>query len=372
MCWKGKGGSSRRVAAVSATRLGRIRNRHPVLRRSLLLATAAAISLGFEPAMIDRGVLARPIPRLPRPLEQLLERTGVFRGDAAAELLGNWQVALQVPVRNAEFADLMERARRDDVVVPMTHDLLAPESATVGVWHSQFFLDNYGTALLLAAPFSDDRIPVVLVHGINGSPRDFAELVPELQRAGYQPVYFFYPSGMALSEAARQLGMRLQEFLERHDVMRFAVIGHSMGGLVSKGVLNQLDVPAVLPAWRVFISISAPFGGIASAQYADRLPRRPPAWDDLAPRSPFMQKTQSTGFPSDLRFYLFFGARSGRPVMTPFGNNDGVLTVDSMVASPVTNEARDVFGFYEDHTSILVAPLVFRRLDDVLTTELGR
>ena len=48
--------------------------------------------------------------------------------------------------------------------------------------------------------------------------------------------------------------------------------------------------------------------------------------------------------------------------MTPFGNNDGVLTVDSMVASPVTADARDVFGFYEDHNSILGAPLVYRRL----------
>lgn len=85
-----------------------------------------------------------------------------------------------------------------------------------------------------------------------------------------------------------------------------------------------------------------------------------------------MQKIQSTRFPSELSFYLFFSARSDRPIMTPFGNNDGVLTLDSMVASAVTGEARDVFGFYEDHTSILSAPLVFRRLENVLSTELGR
>ena len=339
-------------------------------QRYLHIVATAVVLIGFEPAL--RGTsLAGPIPRLPRPLEQLLEHSGLIQGDPAAALLGNWQAALQVPVRNEEFADLMERARRDDAVVPLSHGLLAPETATIGLWHSQFFLDNYGTALLLAAPFAVDRIPIVLVHGINGSSRDFADLVPELQRAGYQPMYFFYPSGMVLGDAARQLGARLQEFVDRHDVSRFAVIGHSMGGLVAKGVLDQLDVSNVLPAWRLFISISAPFGGIASAHYADRLPRRPHSWDDLAPTSPFMQRIQSTGFPSDLSFYLFFSTRSSRPLMTPFGNNDGVLTIDSMIASPVTSKARDVFGFYEDHTSILSGPLVFRRLEEVLTAEFG-
>jgi pimeloyl-ACP methyl ester carboxylesterase len=213
---------------------------------------------------------------------------------------------------------------------------------------------------------------VVLVHGISGSPRDFADLVPRLQRAGYQPVYFFYPSGMALPGAARQLAARLQEFMHRHNVERFAVIGHSMGGLVSKGVLDQLDVGDALPSWRLFISISTPFGGVISAQYAERLPRRPPAWEDLASTSSFMQKIQSTRFPSDLGFYLFFSTRSNRRVMAALGNNDGVLTVDSMAGSPVTSDARDVAGFYEDHTSILSAPLVFRHVEGVLATEFGR
>ena len=115
---------------------------------------------------------------------------------------------------------------------------------------------------------------------------------------------------MALGSAAQQLGERLQEFLQRHDVRNVVVIGHSMGGLVGKGVLTQLKVAKTLPAWRVFISISTPFAGTASTRYSDRLPRRPSSWDDLAPSLVFLQTVQATGFPAELGFYLFFSARS--------------------------------------------------------------
>ena len=319
--------------------------------------------------MTARGAAAQPNPTLPGQLQQFLEQAGVFHGGRTLPF-GDWRAVLQPPVRNAEFADLMSRARRDDVVVPLTHSLFAPEHGSEGHWHSAFDLANYGTAILLAAPFAEKRVPVVLLPGINGTARDFADLVPRLQAAGYQPIYFIYPSGMALGEASRQLAARLVEFFGRHEVESFAVIGHSMGGLVGKGALDELTAHDGLPNWRLFVSISSPFGGVDSAQYADRLPQRPPAWQDLAHNSGFLQKIRSTPFPSETSFYLFFGARSSQPLMAALGNNDGVLTVKSMVDPSLSGAARDVFGFYEDHTSILSAPLVFRRLDTVLQTEL--
>lgn len=331
---------------------------------------AALIVLVTATCSTWNGAFAQPMP-LPGPLQKILEKSGVL--ERAAPFLGKWESIYQAPVRNPELAALMERARREDEVVPLTHTLFAPEVAAVGLWHSAFYLDNYGTALVLAAAFEDDdQVPVVLVPGIGGSPREFAELIPMLQRSGYQPLYFVYPSGMPLGNAARQLGERLQEFLQRHDVDRFVVIGHSMGGVVAKGLLDQVDVSDDLPSWRLFIAISSPFGGVNTAQYADRLPRRPPAWDDLAPNSGFMQQIRSTRFPSDLHFYLFFGARSSNRLMAVLGNNDGVLSLDSMCGSPVSGWARDVFGFYEDHTSILSAPLVLGRLETVLSTEVVR
>ena len=176
---------------------------------------------------------AQPRPRVLEVLPNIIEQFAGVLPDGAARWVGNWRAMQQEPVRNPELAALMERARRDTEIVPLTHALFAAETAAVGLWHSGFFLDNYGTAIVLAAPLTDDRIPVVLVPGIGGSPRDFADLVPRLQRAGYQPAYFVYPSGMPLGSAAEQFGKRLRELVERHDVDRLVVIGHSMGGVVA-------------------------------------------------------------------------------------------------------------------------------------------
>ncbi len=326
------------------------------------------------PALVLIGAVARAqtIPGVPPKLAEIMRQLGVQPpGDGQPLLFGDWRVAVEPPVKNPDFTELMARARREDVVLPLGNALFDPKVAQVGQWQSEFFLANYGTALFLAKPFAPGRLPVVLVHGINGTPRDFTDLADHLEDGRYQPVFFYYPSGMPLAAAARQLGERLKEFSHRHPATAFAVIGHSMGGVVATGVLDQMDVADSLASWRVLVAISSPFSGIQTAQYAHTLPRHPPAWDDLAGGSAFLQQLQATRFPRDLAFYLFFGARSTRPLLAALGNNDGVLTIDGMVAAPLSRSARDVFGFYEDHTSILSAPLVSRRLDQILKAELG-
>ena len=98
-----------------------------------LSTTAAVVALVLELALLARRGFALPIPKLPRPLAQILEQSGVLRGDGPDRLLGDWQAIFQPPARNAEFADLMERARQGDVVVALTDDLLAPEVANAGL-----------------------------------------------------------------------------------------------------------------------------------------------------------------------------------------------------------------------------------------------
>ena len=335
-------------------------------------AAISLIILAVDAWLACDAAYAEPSSKMLEVLPSILQQLGGILPEGATRWLDDNRAIYEAPVRNPRLAAMMERARHADEVAPLTDDLFTAETAAVGLWHSEFFLDNYGTAIVLAAPLRDDRIPVVLVPGIGGSPREFADLAAHLQHAGYQPAYFVYPSGMALGGAAEQLGKRLREFVARHPVDSLIVIGHSMGGVVAKGLLDQIDVGDDLPSWRLLIAVSSPFGGVDTAQFAEQLPQHPAAWDDLAPNSAFMRKVQSTPFPSDLRFYLFFGARSSNRLMGALGNNDGVLSLDSVCGSPVTGMAVDVFGFYADHNSILSEPRVLRRLDGVMNTELGR
>ena len=57
-------------------------------------------------------------------------------------------------------------------------------------------------------------------------------------------------------------------------------------------------------------------------------------------------------------------------MLASMGNNDGRLTLQSMMDAPVVEQARDVYGFYEDHESILKSQRVFDRLVSVLRREL--
>jgi pimeloyl-ACP methyl ester carboxylesterase len=265
----------------------------------------------------------------------------------------------------------MELAREQDVIVDDGGDLFDSRHVQLGIWRASDFLRDYGTALLLTAPYDDRRAPVFLIHGINGSPRDFAPIVSRFRGSHYQPVVFYYPTGMSLADASRELGTRMQEFLERHPTNGFAVVGHSMGGLVAKGVLDQFDVARVFPAWKAFVGMSCPWTGVTGASQAKRLPVHPASWDDLAPTSTFVHGVNTTPFPPRLAFYMFFGARGGRSMFSMLGNHDGRLTVDSMMDTPLAGAARDTFGFYEDHVSILASPRVLARLEAVLDQELG-
>jgi pimeloyl-ACP methyl ester carboxylesterase len=321
--------------------------------------------------IVSAAVPVRAAPRLPELFRDALTRMGVAPDGVQAMIdatLGNPEAPQPTDPRVAARMDL---AREQDVVVDDRVDLFDSRHVQLGIWRASDFLRDYGTALLLTAPYDDRRTPVFLVHGINGSPRDFAPVVSRFRGSRYQPVVFYYPTGMPLADASRELGTRMQEFLERHPTNGFAVVGHSMGGLVAKGLLDQFDVARLLPAWKAFVGMSCPWSGVAAASQAKRLPVHPASWDDLAPTSTFVHRVNTTPFPPSLAFYMFFGARGGRSMFSVLGNHDGRLTVDSMMDTPLAEAARDTFGFYEDHVSILAAPRVLARLETVLDQELG-
>src|SRR6476620_9855550 len=113
---------------MNATELLKQHRQAPVFRRlpqtrvrsdtlNWVAVTLILLAIGAWPAC--GRAFAQPIPRLPEPTETLVEEFGVPQHDGGPLRFVTWQSVFHVPLRNPEFADLMEQARRGDQVVPL-------------------------------------------------------------------------------------------------------------------------------------------------------------------------------------------------------------------------------------------------------------
>ena len=101
--------------------------------------------------------------------------------------------------------------------------------------------------LMLNQPYQPDRIPVVYVHGTFSSPVTWAEMANSLTadpvlRQRYQIWSFMYGSGNPLVRSIADLRAALTAEVQRRDpegtnaaLHQMVVIGHSQGGLLTKG-----------------------------------------------------------------------------------------------------------------------------------------
>jgi len=107
------------------------------------------------------------------------------------------------------------------------------------------------TGLSLLRPYRRGRIPVVLIHGLWSSPWSWARMIEELEadaalRDRYQFWTFGYSTGDPLPYTATLLRHDLDEVRrkfdpDRTDVAfdRMALVGHSMGGLLTKMMVQE-------------------------------------------------------------------------------------------------------------------------------------
>ena len=99
--------------------------------------------------------------------------------------------------------------------------------------------------IFIMEPYSPDKIPLLLVHGLYSSPATFLEMYndflgnPEI-RLGYQIWFFYYPTGLPITDSSNILRRKLREIHDKYDPYsrnpnfnNMLVVGHSMGGLLT-------------------------------------------------------------------------------------------------------------------------------------------
>ena len=229
--------------------------------------------------------------------------------------------------------------------------------ATLGMYDPASFLEYAPTMFYALEEDQAHKIPVIFVHGIDGSPRSFSTIVNSLDRDTYRPWFFYYPSGGDLEQLA---DLFYNLFLSGEVIplgdMPMIVVAHSMGGLVVRQSLNRYGNNSDENKIKLFVSIASPLGGHPSAKSAvENGLMVLPAWRDLDPNSRFIRDLYDRPLPNGIEHHLFYAYDN--PKALKIGeNSDGVVPLSSQLHQQAQQQSTRQYGFKSGHLAVLENP----------------
>jgi pimeloyl-ACP methyl ester carboxylesterase len=266
----------------------------------------------------------------------------------------------------------------------------------IGMLESDEYADFAGIYML--EPISLKKTPVLMVHGLMSEPETWVEMFNDLRgqkeiRENYQFWFFKYPTGLPVIYSSSILRKQLHEIYSEYDPQgqnpyfnNLLLIGHSMGGLLSRTIMQDSNDVAwntifkepietlsvsdedreILrdllyfehnPAVKRVVFISTPHRG---SDWADKwftkigagminlpgtfkgvsdeiksigqeelavdtskyLKHAPNALDNLSPTSVFTIATNKIPLSEDIPYHTIYGIRKGKPGP---GSSDGIV-----------------------------------------------
>jgi pimeloyl-ACP methyl ester carboxylesterase len=226
------------------------------------------------------------------------------------------------------------------------------EAAEMGMWEPLGYMKTGHAGIFFLEPYDPSRIPVLFVHGINGTPQNFRALINNLDRRRFQAWVINYPSGFDLRALGDGLLGVLAELRLRHDFQRMHIVAHSMGGLLIREYLAECSRARACDYVDKVVSIATPYGGIENMSlYLDLATVVMPVWRNLLPNGPFLGNLFKEPLPPSASLHIAFAYVSDR---SPTGKpGDGVVSLKTQLRIDAQREATSMRGFHEDHVSVL-------------------
>lgn len=280
--------------------------------------------------------------------------------------------AIAVDAGSAAVADFRVRVRvrmNGHLHPSLDEEFFDPKFGNAGLYNPAALLAHTQGFLFGLEGYDENKTIILFVHGISGTPRDWKYFVDGMDRQRYQPLFFYYPSGLPLDT----LGSVLTQVIVSLDggsqkgSGRIVLAAHSLGGLASLSALQKLHAEGMPRSLALYVSFSTPYGGDDSAQtWVGRMPAVVPVWKDVARGSDFLANLARQPYPSAVPFYLFFSYND--PSTFKLGeSSDGVVALRSQLEPAIQAMATKVLGFDETHQGLLSSERVrdaFYRLVD--------
>jgi pimeloyl-ACP methyl ester carboxylesterase len=235
------------------------------------------------------------------------------------------------------------------------------KAAELGFWRPLDAVATTHPGVYFLGPFDANRVPVLFVHGMNGSPANFSYLVQHVDRTRFQPWVYSYPSGAQLEAVADHLDHTIRQLQARQHFGPMAIVAHSMGGLIARGFILRHAKNAPADAIPLLVTISTPWEGHAAAE---RVPPAVNIWRDIVPGSVYLTSLFSTQLPATTRYYLLF--TFNRKTVSFGPSSDRTVSVASQLSAHAQEEAVRVVGFDDTHDGVLRNPDVAALLNQVL------
>lgn len=273
-----------------------------------------------------------------------------------------WDVSIEVPAPSGRSESLIYPS---GTIRSLDDPIFDSNFSTLGMYDPASFLEQAPTMFYALEEDLGYKIPVIFVHGIDGSARDFVKLVDKLDRNRYRPWFFHYPSGGDLDQLAELFyQIFLSGKLHRQPEMPLIVVAHSMGGLVVRAAINKYRGHARENRVQLFISIASPFGGHAAAASGEKHGLIVlPSWRDLNPENSFIGNLYRKPLPEFVHHELIYAYQN--PDTIKLGeNSDGVVALTSQLHAPAQQQASGQFGFDNTHSDVLDSEAVFAHIQD--------
>jgi uncharacterized alpha/beta hydrolase family protein len=243
-------------------------------------------------------------------------------------------------------------SRQAGAKLDLDDELFSNKNGQKDYWEPVKFYKKIGGNIYFLEDYDPKKIPILFIHDATGTPRGWKYFVDHIDRTRFQPWFFYYPSGARIQSMSYLLFWKLHNLQIKYRFSKMYITAHSMGGLVTKSFIN--DYGKYCPYVKLFVSLATPWGGDRMAEYGvKQSPGVIPCWIDMQPESGFLKSLYNTKMPEGITFYMFYGYKGNRNIFQ--SNNDGTITLASLLNRKLQSEAQKIFAFNEDHESIALS-----------------